>query len=126
MQDKILENINQIGKFIELKSKAPSTSAPTPTAPHVTSPVTSSPPETVSTNTETHTHGAIPTIDVTSTHPTITTTIHSAHGTAPITSLQPPNTSRLPNLLCQLSQETPSLGRHFGTHLMLQLTPTPH
>ena len=55
LQDKILEKINQIGKFVELKTKAPTTSAPTPTVHHVTSPVTSPPPETVSTNTETHT-----------------------------------------------------------------------
>ena len=44
MQDKILEKINQIGKFIELKSNAPTTSALTTT--HAASPVTSSQPET--------------------------------------------------------------------------------
>ena len=66
MQDKILEKINQIEKFIELKSNAPTTSALTPTTIQAASPVTSSQPETVSTNTETHAHGTIPTFDVTS------------------------------------------------------------
>ena len=56
----------------------------------------SSPPETVSTNTETHLYCTISTIDLTSTHPTITTTIHSDHGTAPVMNLQPTNTSFLP------------------------------
>ena len=98
MQDKILEKINLIGKFIELRTTARTTSTTTPTTPHTTPPVMSSPAETVSTNTETHTHGTTSTTDVTSTHPTVTSTIRSDHSTAPIMSLQPPSTSRLPKL----------------------------
>lgn len=102
-QDRILEKINHIGKFLELKTKST-----TPSTPAVTLPVAPR-PDTVSTNPETHPHGTISTTDATSTLPTITT----AHSDSPIVSLQPPNVNRLPKLTLPIFSGDPLTWQSF-------------
>ena len=79
-QDKILEKINQISKFVELQGRTTTTpSPPVPLPPPVTASVTLPQPVTVSTTAETR-----PRVITSTTDPTV--------------SIQPQNMSRLPKL----------------------------